>query len=901
MLTVVAEILFAVIFLRTLVNYVRTRDPLQRDVAFVFLPPMALFVNSVYRQLVEDPSSIGSGIATALLLGQPYLTLRLTARLRPVPRALSVVFLALYAATAIPLTLAPRPLPLGLVLAIVVLFAGPESIAGTYLLLGARGRSGAAQVQLVVVGVATYLFASTLVLIGIGSVLGGAHTANFTAASRVVALASAIGYVVAFMPPRPVRTMWSAAAWYRASDQLQHLPATVNAEEVWRRYVEIVRSTAGVQGAVLLSCLPGEALVQVTADGVQASAPVGHYLPQLTQLTDAPQPVLVSPTASAAAASRAHVPPLGVHYAHAAGARYVTAVALELTPTQRGAMLLLDRQRSLFTADELRLVSVLGHQARLLAERGEIMREQQRLTEELTVSVAALTGASQAKSDFLAGMSHELRTPLNAIIGFSDLMRAEQPAGDKRTVPAEWVDHIHNSGRHLLGLINDILDLAKIEAGRLDLGIEALPLDLAVNDVITGLRPLTDRKSLTVEVNVPSLAVRADPLRFRQILDNLLSNAIKFTPDSGRIAIDAVVDGGDVAITVEDSGIGIAEADHHKVFEEFQQVGDAAQRRAGTGLGLALTRRLVEAHGGSIAVASRLGEGTRFTVRLPIAMLPDVPLPEPVLAVPEPVDAGFRARVLIIDDDVRAAELLRMYLGSAGYEVSVATSGEIGLQAARSGRPDAILLDVMMPGIDGWDVIRELKNDDVLCDIPVFFASIIDDRKAGIALGAAEYFVKPVDHDALLAQLARHVIPATPDLTSSVLVVDHDETTRKVVADHLRSEGIDVVTCPDGREGLRLSQERRFDLIICDLQMRDVDGFELLRGLDSDPATRGIPVLALTAPDHADTDRIRLTGKVIGTMPRALAETTGLREWVQLATMTKSVSLAGSPDRELST
>jgi signal transduction histidine kinase/CheY-like chemotaxis protein len=899
MLTLIAEILFAVIFLRTLVNYVRTRDPLQRDVALVFLPLMTVFVNSVYRQLVEHPSAIGSGIATALLLGQPYLTLRLTARLRPVPGWLSLVFLALYVATAIPLALAPRPLPLGLVLAIVVLFVVPESIAATYLVLGARGRSGAAQVQLAVVGAATFLFASTMVLVGIGAVLGGPRMAGFTAASRVVALLCAIGYVIAFMPPRPVRTMWSAAVWYRASDELQHLPATVSADDVWRRYVEIVRATAGVQGAVLLSCLPGEPIVQVTADGVRAAAPLGHYLPQLAQLTDAPQPVLVSPTASAAAASRADVPPLGVHYAHAAGARYVTAVALDLTPTKRGAILLLDRQRSVFTADDQRLVSVLGHQARLLAERGEIMREQQRLTEELTASVAALTGASQAKSDFLAGMSHELRTPLNAIIGFSDLMRAEQPVGDKRTVPAEWIDHIHGSGRHLLGLINDILDLAKVEAGRLELGIEALPLDLAVNDVITGLRPLTERKSLTVEVNVPPLAVRADPLRFRQILDNLLSNAIKFTPDSGRIAVGAVLEGREVAITVEDSGVGIAATDQAKVFEEFQQVGDAAQRKAGTGLGLALTRRLVEAHGGSILVSSRLGVGSRFTVRLPVAILPEAPAPEPVLAAPEPVEGGYRGRVLIIDDDVRAAELLRMYLGSAGYEVSVAASGEIGLQAARSGRPDAILLDVMMPGIDGWGVIRELKSDDVLCDIPVFFSSIIDDRKAGMALGAAEYFVKPVDHDALLAQLAKHVIPTTPDLTSSVLVVDHDETTRQVVAEHLRSEGIDVVTCPDGRQGLRLSQQRRFDLIICDLQMRDVDGFELLRGLDSDPATRGIPVLALTAPDRSDADHRRLSGKVIGTMPRGLAETTGLREWVQLAAMTNTANLAGLPDGEL--
>jgi signal transduction histidine kinase/CheY-like chemotaxis protein len=900
MLTLIAEILFALIFLRTLAIYLRTRDPLQRDVALVFLPLMALFVNSVYRQVAEHPSAIGSGIVTVLLLGQPYLTLRLTARLRPVPRWLSVVFLALYVATAIPLALAPRPLPLGLVLAIVVLFAVPESIAATYLVLGARGRTGAAQVQLTVVGAATYLFASAIGLLGISAVVGGGSAAGFTAVSRVLALLCAIGYATAFMPPRPVRTMWSAAAWYRASDELQQLPATVSTEEVWQRYVEIVRTTAGVQGTVLLGAPAGGSVTQVAAAGIEATAPCGPGSTQLDELTGAPQPILVRPPAAPSTTSTAHVPLLAVHYAHAAGARYVTAVALDLTATRRGAILLLDRQRSLFTADDLRLVSVLGHQARLLAERGEIIREQHRLTEELTASVAALTGASQAKSDFLAGMSHELRTPLNAIIGFSDLMRAEQPVGDKRTVPAEWVDHIHGSGRHLLGLINDILDLAKVEAGRLELGIEALPLDLAVNEVITGLRPLTDRKSLHVHVHVPAFAVRADPLRFRQILDNLLSNAIKFTPENGRISVSAVRDGGEVAITVQDTGVGIAEGDHGKVFEEFHQLGDAAQRKAGTGLGLALTRRLVEAHGGSIALDSRLGEGSRFTIRLPMAVLPDARSPEPVPAVPELVDSGHRGRVLIIDDDVRAAELLRMYLGSAGYEVSVAASGEIGLQAARSARPDAILLDVMMPGIDGWDVIRELKSDEALSDIPVFFASIIDDRKAGIALGAADYFVKPVDHDALLAQLAHHVIPANPDLASSVLVVDPDETTRRVVADHLHAEGVDVVTCPDGREGIRLSHERRFDLIICDLQMRDVDGFELLRRLDDDPATRGIPILALTAPDLSDTDHLRLSGKVIGTMPRGLAETVALREWVELAAVTNAVNVAASPGGERS-
>jgi CheY-like chemotaxis protein len=384
-------------------------------------------------------------------------------------------------------------------------------------------------------------------------------------------------------------------------------------------------------------------------------------------------------------------------------------------------------------------------------------------------------------------------------------------------------------------------------------------------------------------VDVPSLAVRADPLRFRQILDNLLSNAIKFTPEGGQISMTVERDGDEVAITVADTGIGIASEDQGRVFEEFQQLGDAVQRKAGTGLGLALTRRLVEAHGGSIALDSEVGRGSRFTVRLPSAEIPRSD--EPVQPDGD-TRLEVRGRVLIVDDDARAAELLRTYLISAGYAVATATTGSDGLRAARTWRPDAILLDVVMPGIDGWDVIRELKDDQALRDIPVFFASIIDDRRAGIALGAADYFVKPVDHDALLAQLAQHVSPVVASEQSSVLVVDPDDSTRRAVEEHLRAEGIDVVACDDGQQGLRLSQQRRFDLIICDLDT-----------LDCYPTNHGTPVLALTSTELADDDRTRLVGKVIGTVSRSAATSSGLREWVDLAAVANAMSGAVISER----
>ncbi|MER7004484.1 response regulator [Dactylosporangium sp. NPDC000555] len=878
MVTLITGVLIAAVFLRALGGFLRHRDPVQRDIALIFLPTLAVYANAAVRELTHRPLPVAaSATATALLLIQPYLTLRLTARLGRVPRWLDVGLLVLLLGSIAAVTAAPRPLSTGYLVLVTATFTVTEAIAGWMLLRAAGRRSGAARVRLRLAAAATYVFPVMLLLLVTAAARYPGERVWLQPAGRLVGLAGALLYLLAFVPPGWMRRMMSATVWYEATEDLQRLPADVSTGQIWRRFVHVVHDTTGTDVVLLL----GEADAGGRLERIAAVCRSGTRLPHAPLEFDL----------AGLAATRQPVPLRADHpLAQATGARLATVLRIEGV----GTALLLDRYRALFSIDDLRLTGVLGTQARVLAERGAVLAEQRDLAARLADSVAALTHASQAKSDFLAGMSHELRTPLNAIIGFSDLMRAEPAEDDRRSVPAEWVDHIHNSGRHLLGLINDILDLAKVEAGRLELGLESISLDTAVGEVITTLRPLTDRKGLQVYLDVPpTAAVRADPLRLRQILDNLLSNAIKFTPDGGLIAVTVTPEAEEVSITVADSGIGIAPEDQERVFEEFQQLGPAAQRKAGTGLGLALTRRLVEAHGGTIGLASAPGEGSRFTVRLPVA---DAPQAAPGgEAAPGADSSPGRGRVLIIDDDARAAELLEAYLTGAGYQVRTASSGEAGLTEAGAWRPDAILLDVIMPGLDGWDVIRRLKRDEALSTIPVFFATIVDDRRAGLALGATDFFVKPVDHDALLAQLARHVVPALSQEQASVLVVDRDDHTRAVVERQLSEAGIIVVTCDDGPEGLRLSRDRRFDLIICDLQMPDVDGFALLSGLDGEPSTRGIPVLALTAPDLSAADRRRLTGKVIGTVPRNSAAADGVREWIDLAAVANSLTDARDP------
>jgi signal transduction histidine kinase/CheY-like chemotaxis protein len=670
------------------------------------------------------------------------------------------------------------------------------------------------------------------------------------------------------MPPLWLRRLWWGAAAYTLSRRLLTASASEEPAETWRRYAHNVRDLAGADAVAVVAAVEGS-LVELAYAGTAAGPATPHRVlgaaADLDRILGRRQPV---PVATAA------IPVLD-ELARRDGGRFATTVALGLPNRERGALLILNRTRSLFADDDARALADLGSQVAVLAERAAARAAQERLAAQLNASLAAYKAASQAKSDFLASMSHELRTPMNAIIGFSELMRDERPDGDRRVVPLEWIDNVLSGGRHLLDLINDILDLAKVEAGRMELRCQPVGLAALVAEATAVLQPLADRKGLVLERSVPyDLSVPADPTRLRQILDNLLSNAIKFTPPGGRIAVEADRHEGMARISVTDSGIGIAPEDQQRVFDEFQQAHNRTGHQDGTGLGLALTRRLVQAHGGMIELDSEPGHGSRFTVHLPLA---GKPAPATGTgAEPDPVGGG----VLVIEDDPAAAQLLRTHLESAGYRVHVAATGEEGVIAA-SRRPDAILLDILLPDIDGWEVLRRLKRDPRLSRIPVLIVTVLDERNIGEALGASDYFVKPVDRHDLLARLTEHVAAAAYGrVATRVLVIDDDSQTRDRIGELLGPLGAEVVGATTATEGITQARTTPFDLIITDLLTPAVDGFAVLAAVAADPALRHTPVLVMTARDLTSAEEAQLAGKVIGVIGKD-GSLTELRERYQ--------------------
>ena len=514
-------------------------------------------------------------------------------------------------------------------------------------------------------------------------------------------------------------------------------------------------------------------------------------------------------------------------------------------------------------------------------------RRQWRAEAQLALARDEARNASRQKSEFLANMSHELRTPLNAILGFSELMAGEPADGDNRSVPSAWIDHIRTGGKHLLVLINDVLDLSKVEAGRIELFPEPVDLAAAIDEAVAALGPLLSDRKLRLTTTVPPLTIPTDRVRFRQILNNLLSNAIKFTPTGGQIFINAHRAGDQVHVSVTDTGPGISLADQARVFTEFSQVGDVKLRAGGTGLGLPLARRLAQAHGGDITCESETGHGARFTLTLPTAphARPGAP-PDPATTTAYPSGG-----ILVIEDDTAASQLLRTRLERAGYLVTVAVTGDGGLAAARSCQPDLILLDLAVPGLDGRLVLKQLKDDLQLRHIPVAVITIAGDQEVGVALGAVDYFVKPVQHDALLGWLVHHsFIPPLDDHTVNVLVIDDDPATLAVVAEALQRQGVRVIDAVNGTDGLRLARAHTFDLIICDLLMPGIDGFTVIAALHDDPATRNVPVLVLTSQDLTQHDRNRLAGKTLAIMAKGSETPADLQGWIHHLTEITAVT-----------
>jgi signal transduction histidine kinase/DNA-binding response OmpR family regulator len=461
--------------------------------------------------------------------------------------------------------------------------------------------------------------------------------------------------------------------------------------------------------------------------------------------------------------------------------------------------------------------------------------------------------ASKFKDQFLSTMSHELRTPLNAVLGFSELL-SDPRYGALNERQQRYVKHIHVSGQHLLQLINDILDLSRIEAGRLQLTLEDVPVHVAFAEVSGALQPLLDRKSQTlVELAAPELVVRADDTRFKQMLMNLLGNAIKFTPDGGTIELAAHQIGDFVRIEVRDSGPGIPPEEKERIFKAFHRLKQSDKAAEGTGLGLAITRSLVELHGGSLSLESELGAGSCFFFTLPTAMAH-------VKKEGYETEVGSKsqvaAKVLVIEDDLASADLLESQLASAGYDVAVCNHSERAVETAAELQPAAITLDIVMLPVNGWSILSSLKSDPRTARIPVVVVSVMDQRATGALVGADEYIVKPVDRGILLAAIERCLNHrGRSERTGEILVVEDDAATCELIAELLSSHGYEVKAVLDGAQARAHVQASLPSLVILDLILPQVSGLQLIAEWRSERRTADIPVFVLTNKDLTQNER----------------------------------------------
>ncbi|WP_245884239.1 response regulator [Hartmannibacter diazotrophicus] len=467
--------------------------------------------------------------------------------------------------------------------------------------------------------------------------------------------------------------------------------------------------------------------------------------------------------------------------------------------------------------------------------------------------------ANEAKSRFLASMSHELRTPLNAIIGYSEMLIEDaQDSGEEHSVGD--LEKIMASGRHLLSLINDILDLSKIEAGKMELYVERFDVADLVDDVTATIAPLVARNANRLVVDVdPALGeMETDKTKLRQNLFNLLSNATKFTKD-GVIELNVRQEGDFVAFSVQDDGIGMSPEQQARLFQAFTQADSSTTRNyGGTGLGLAIVRQFTLMLGGDIKVKSELGKGSVFTLTIPARLSDSV-----AENAPSHDGAGETKSILVIDDDPHARRMMAELVRGDGYRVMMAGDAAEGLAIARKTHPDAIILDIIMPERDGWSVLKELKSDPELCGTPVVLATIVNDREMGLAFGASAHLTKPIDTTKLMEALSSVVNGHERD----VLVVDDDPATRTLLRRILVREGWHVREASDGERGLSMLDAKRPALVILDLMMPNMDGFETLRTMRAREELADLPVIVATSKDlsREEVDWLRANAReVIG-------------------------------------
>ncbi len=516
-------------------------------------------------------------------------------------------------------------------------------------------------------------------------------------------------------------------------------------------------------------------------------------------------------------------------------------------------------------------------------------------TETLERMNRELEKANELKGRFIANMSHELRTPLNSIIGFSDIL-LEETFGELNNDQKRYIKNIQSSGKHLLELINNVLDLSKIDSGRYELQYETFFVEDVINEVVETMKPMAESKSLNIIINIdPEIdTLTADRVKVKQILYNLLSNAIKFTPEGGSVSIsaskDRINDEEAVRFAIKDTGVGIPPDDLDRIFDEFEQIDTSLSRQyGGVGLGLTLTKRLVELHGGTISVESTLGKGSTFYFSLPVAKEVKEEVVEEKEEFIEAVQLNYpwtkkdAPLILVVEDDKATIELLTIHLTQAGYKVAHAYNGEEAIEKARTLRPFAITLDVMLPKKDGWEVLQELKIDETTANIPVIIHSIVDNKDLAFALGATDYILKPLDKDILLEKL--NEIAATKvktGLPPTVLLIEPDEAEAEKLKEILQDSGTIVYVARDLKKGMELAIAIRPNLIMVNVDAgEETDGFDIIEELKSSPATRDIPIFVLSEKDLSVEQRLDMLGKIDRVLKKRAFDTKELIEHIK--------------------